>query len=90
MGVLKLSGVPTGPHFVEYLGYEVTPECCVILKCKVRRRLQWGRVEGPLFYPYVVGWVNLLESMETKKSSSFSLLLPRQGYFELRFPQKAH
>ncbi|XP_071381721.1 myomesin-1 isoform X2 [Centroberyx affinis] len=24
-----------GPHFVEYLGYEVTPECCVILKCKV-------------------------------------------------------
>ena len=26
-----------GPHFVEYLSYEVTPECCVILKCKVRR-----------------------------------------------------
>uniref|UniRef100_A0A8C7KYP2 Myomesin 1 n=1 Tax=Oncorhynchus kisutch TaxID=8019 RepID=A0A8C7KYP2_ONCKI len=25
-----------GPHFVEYLSYEVTPECCVILKCKVR------------------------------------------------------
>ncbi|KAJ3611068.1 hypothetical protein NHX12_021084 [Muraenolepis orangiensis] len=24
-----------GPHFVEFLGYEVTPECCVILKCKV-------------------------------------------------------
>uniref|UniRef100_A0A8C7KXB7 Myomesin 1 n=1 Tax=Oncorhynchus kisutch TaxID=8019 RepID=A0A8C7KXB7_ONCKI len=24
-----------GPHFVEYLSYEVTPECCVILKCKV-------------------------------------------------------
>ncbi|XP_056440362.1 myomesin-1 isoform X1 [Gadus chalcogrammus] len=24
-----------GPHFVEYLGFEVTPECCVILKCKV-------------------------------------------------------
>uniref|UniRef100_A0A8C1PFY3 Myomesin 1b n=1 Tax=Cyprinus carpio TaxID=7962 RepID=A0A8C1PFY3_CYPCA len=24
-----------GPHFVEYLGYEVTPECCVRLKCKV-------------------------------------------------------
>ncbi|XP_032360215.1 M-protein, striated muscle isoform X6 [Etheostoma spectabile] len=24
-----------GPHFIEYLGYEVTPECCVILKCKV-------------------------------------------------------
>uniref|UniRef100_A0A3B4AQI0 Myomesin-1 n=1 Tax=Periophthalmus magnuspinnatus TaxID=409849 RepID=A0A3B4AQI0_9GOBI len=23
------------PHFIEYLGYEVTPECCVILKCKV-------------------------------------------------------
>ncbi|XP_064188960.1 M-protein, striated muscle isoform X2 [Anguilla rostrata] len=24
-----------GPHFVEYLSYEVTPECCVLLKCKV-------------------------------------------------------
>ncbi|XP_054478598.1 myomesin-1 [Anoplopoma fimbria] len=24
-----------GPHFIEYLGYEVTKECCVILKCKV-------------------------------------------------------
>uniref|UniRef100_A0A3Q3VPE9 Myomesin-1 n=1 Tax=Mola mola TaxID=94237 RepID=A0A3Q3VPE9_MOLML len=24
-----------GPHFIEYLGYEVTPECCVLLKCKV-------------------------------------------------------
>ncbi|XP_029955781.1 M-protein, striated muscle isoform X2 [Salarias fasciatus] len=24
-----------GPHFIEYLSYEVTPECCVILKCKV-------------------------------------------------------
>ncbi|XP_061778089.1 M-protein, striated muscle isoform X3 [Nerophis ophidion] len=24
-----------GPHFIQYLGYEVTPECCVVLKCKV-------------------------------------------------------
>ncbi|CAK6970211.1 myomesin-1 [Scomber scombrus] len=24
-----------GPHFVEYLSWEVTPECCVVLKCKV-------------------------------------------------------
>ncbi|TRY92346.1 hypothetical protein DNTS_013310 [Danionella cerebrum] len=24
-----------GPHFVEYLGFEVTPECDVYLKCKV-------------------------------------------------------
>jgi len=24
-----------GPHFVEYVSYEVTAECCVILKCKV-------------------------------------------------------
>uniref|UniRef100_A0AAY3ZY31 Myomesin-1 n=1 Tax=Denticeps clupeoides TaxID=299321 RepID=A0AAY3ZY31_9TELE len=24
-----------GPHFIEYLSYEVTPECCVRLKCKV-------------------------------------------------------
>ncbi|XP_029935773.1 M-protein, striated muscle [Myripristis murdjan] len=24
-----------GPHFIEYLSYEVTPECCVILQCKV-------------------------------------------------------
>ncbi|KAM6978017.1 myomesin-1 [Aplochiton taeniatus] len=24
-----------GPHFVEYMSYEVTPECCVVLKCKV-------------------------------------------------------
>ncbi|XP_034561780.1 myomesin-1 [Notolabrus celidotus] len=24
-----------GPHFIEYLGYEVTPECCVVMKCKV-------------------------------------------------------
>uniref|UniRef100_A0A3B3B6Q7 Myomesin 1b n=1 Tax=Oryzias melastigma TaxID=30732 RepID=A0A3B3B6Q7_ORYME len=23
------------PHFIEYLGYEVSPECCVVLKCKV-------------------------------------------------------
>uniref|UniRef100_A0A8C5BCD9 Myomesin 1 n=1 Tax=Gadus morhua TaxID=8049 RepID=A0A8C5BCD9_GADMO len=37
-----------GPHFVEYLGFEVTPECCVILKCKVRRRLKWRRVEARL------------------------------------------
>ena len=26
----------TGPHFVEYLSFEVTPECDVYLKCKVR------------------------------------------------------
>lgn len=26
----------TGPHFVEYLSFEVTPECDVHLKCKVR------------------------------------------------------
>ncbi|XP_013767786.1 M-protein, striated muscle isoform X6 [Pundamilia nyererei] len=24
-----------GPHFIEYLSWEVTPECCVVLKCKV-------------------------------------------------------
>uniref|UniRef100_A0A3Q3K320 Myomesin-1 n=1 Tax=Monopterus albus TaxID=43700 RepID=A0A3Q3K320_MONAL len=24
-----------GPHFIQYLSYEVTPQCCVILKCKV-------------------------------------------------------
>ncbi|XP_058490526.1 myomesin-1 isoform X1 [Solea solea] len=24
-----------GPHFIEYLSYELTPECCVVLKCKV-------------------------------------------------------
>ncbi|CAN9506382.1 unnamed protein product [Ophioblennius macclurei] len=24
-----------GPHFIEYLSYEVTPECCVFLNCKV-------------------------------------------------------
>lgn len=28
---------PPGPHFIDYLGYEVTPECCVVLKCKVSR-----------------------------------------------------
>lgn len=27
-----------GPHFIEYLSYEVTQECCVILKCKVRQK----------------------------------------------------
>lgn len=27
-----------GPHFIEYLGYEVTPECCVLLNCKVRQK----------------------------------------------------
>lgn len=27
--------IVSGPHFIEYLGYEVTPECCVVLKCKV-------------------------------------------------------
>lgn len=26
----------TGPHFVEQLGWEVTDECNVMLKCKVR------------------------------------------------------
>uniref|UniRef100_A0A9J8CBJ6 Myomesin 1 n=1 Tax=Cyprinus carpio carpio TaxID=630221 RepID=A0A9J8CBJ6_CYPCA len=30
-----------GPHFVEYLGYEVTPECCVRLKCKVNSVALW-------------------------------------------------
>lgn len=29
-----------GPHFIEYLGYEVTPECCVVLKCKVRQHFK--------------------------------------------------
>ncbi len=29
-----------GPHFVEYLGFEVTPECDVHLKCKVGFRNQ--------------------------------------------------
>lgn len=27
----------TGPHFVEYLGFTVTKECNVLLKCKVIR-----------------------------------------------------
>uniref|UniRef100_A0A8C4S292 Myomesin-1 n=1 Tax=Erpetoichthys calabaricus TaxID=27687 RepID=A0A8C4S292_ERPCA len=29
-----------GPHFVEYLGWEVTPECNVLLKCKVANILK--------------------------------------------------
>ncbi|KAM9839522.1 myomesin-1 [Aulostomus maculatus] len=24
-----------GPHFIQYLSYEVSPECCVLLQCKV-------------------------------------------------------
>lgn len=32
----KVFMLVTGPHFIEYLSYEVTPECCVILQCKVR------------------------------------------------------
>uniref|UniRef100_A0AAY5JX31 Myomesin 1b n=1 Tax=Esox lucius TaxID=8010 RepID=A0AAY5JX31_ESOLU len=27
-----------GPHFVEYLSYEVTPECSVVLKCKISKK----------------------------------------------------
>uniref|UniRef100_A0A8C9U229 Myomesin 1 n=1 Tax=Scleropages formosus TaxID=113540 RepID=A0A8C9U229_SCLFO len=29
-----------GPHFVEFLSYEVTPECCVVLKCKISKKDQ--------------------------------------------------
>ncbi|MBN3279839.1 MYOM2 protein, partial [Polyodon spathula] len=29
-----------GPHFVEYLGWEVTPQCDVLLKCKVANILK--------------------------------------------------
>lgn len=32
--ILPATFVP-GPHFIEYLSWEVTPECCVVLKCKV-------------------------------------------------------
>lgn len=27
-----------GPHFVEYLGFAVTAECDVLLKCKVKQK----------------------------------------------------
>lgn len=34
-----LSLLCTGPHFVEYLGFAVTPECDVLLRCKVRLQI---------------------------------------------------
>lgn len=27
-----------GPHFIEYLGFAVTAECDVLLKCKVKKK----------------------------------------------------
>uniref|UniRef100_A0A669DB00 Myomesin 1 n=1 Tax=Oreochromis niloticus TaxID=8128 RepID=A0A669DB00_ORENI len=37
--ILPAMFVP-GPHFIEYLSWEVTPECCVVLKCKVSLRFR--------------------------------------------------
>ena len=34
--LLTSPSLPTGPHFVEYLGFTVTEECNVLLKCQVR------------------------------------------------------
>jgi len=43
-----------GPHFIEYLGYEVTPECCVVLKCKVSRSLRDLSASLSLVYLVVI------------------------------------
>lgn len=32
----KLLCLSAGPHFVEYLSFKVTPECNVLLICKVK------------------------------------------------------
>lgn len=39
-----------GPHFIEYLGYEVTPECCVVLKCKVSQNFRDFKERHPAFF----------------------------------------
>uniref|UniRef100_A0A8C5H7S8 Myomesin 1b n=1 Tax=Gouania willdenowi TaxID=441366 RepID=A0A8C5H7S8_GOUWI len=35
-----------GPHFIEYLSYELTAECCVFLKCKVRSNVYKSYIKG--------------------------------------------
>uniref|UniRef100_A0A665WTJ5 Myomesin 1a (skelemin) n=1 Tax=Echeneis naucrates TaxID=173247 RepID=A0A665WTJ5_ECHNA len=35
-----------GPHFVEYLGFAVTQECDVLLKCKVRQVIYYKNLVG--------------------------------------------
>uniref|UniRef100_A0A8C6UGI2 Myomesin 1a (skelemin) n=1 Tax=Neogobius melanostomus TaxID=47308 RepID=A0A8C6UGI2_9GOBI len=44
-----------GPHFVEYLGFTVTPECNVLLKCKVK--------------PQYIGKLLLLQYLVIKKDA---------------------
>lgn len=43
----SLSVSPSGPHFAEYLHWDVTDECEVRLVCKVRPGLQRGAVGSP-------------------------------------------
>uniref|UniRef100_A0A6Q2YKQ8 Myomesin-1 n=1 Tax=Esox lucius TaxID=8010 RepID=A0A6Q2YKQ8_ESOLU len=67
-----------GPHFVEYLSYEVTPECSVVLKCKVGNIKKdtvavWykdGReVKGDNNLPFTEGVLKLEIAQISKKDS---------------------
>ncbi|KAL1006863.1 hypothetical protein UPYG_G00078220 [Umbra pygmaea] len=67
-----------GPHFVEYLSYEVTPECNVVLKCKVGNIKKdtvavWYKdgheVKGDNNLPFTEGVLKLEIAQISKKDS---------------------
>ncbi|XP_033849139.2 M-protein, striated muscle-like [Acipenser ruthenus] len=67
-----------GPHFVEYLGWEVTPECDVLLKCKVANILKettiiWYKDEREIMFDdkhdFKEGVCTLLISQISKKDA---------------------
>ncbi|KAJ8010357.1 hypothetical protein DPEC_G00074220 [Dallia pectoralis] len=67
-----------GPHFVEYLSYEVTPECSVVLKCKVGNIKKdtvavWYKdgheVKGDNNLPFTEGVLKLEIAQISKKDS---------------------
>uniref|UniRef100_A0AAY4A0Y8 Myomesin 1 n=1 Tax=Denticeps clupeoides TaxID=299321 RepID=A0AAY4A0Y8_9TELE len=51
-----------GPHFIEYLSYEVTPECCVRLKCKVRCPLSPTRSLSLCPFSHVISYMAAFSS----------------------------
>ncbi|XP_033855886.3 M-protein, striated muscle-like isoform X2 [Acipenser ruthenus] len=67
-----------GPHFVEYLGWEVTPKCDVLLKCKVANILKettiiWYKDEREIMFDdkhdFKEGVCTLLISQISKKDA---------------------
>ncbi|XP_041103770.1 myomesin-2-like isoform X1 [Polyodon spathula] len=67
-----------GPHFVEYLGWEVTPQCDVLLKCKVANILKettiiWYKDEREIMFDdkhdFKEGVCTLLISQISKKDA---------------------